>query len=348
MLLSRLNAKPTPDPARNRTSEQFKDGRFHNAQQHVRKGKWYFFSHLKRLWLEKKAAPRPQHDMPIDRISKIDLFLLPDNKVHVFRLGHASLLLKLGEQFWLIDPVFSKRASPFQCFGPTRFHPSPIELDQLPPITGVIISHNHYDHLDKHSIAFLSQRAKFFLAPLGVDGDLVHWGVRRSQITTLDWWQTHSVGSFNFTLTPAHHYSGRGFNDNSSTLWGSWVIQALGQSLYFSGDSGYFAGFKEIGERFPKLDLCLIENGAYDLEWPYVHMQPEQSLQAFLDLGGKRMMPIHNATFDLAFHPWHEPMERMCELADNTGIELLVPRIGQRVSVGEPLPREYWWRGLND
>jgi L-ascorbate metabolism protein UlaG (beta-lactamase superfamily) len=250
----------------------------------------------------------------------------------------------MAADFWLIDPVFSQRASPFKFFGPKRFHLSPITIEQLPYIKGVIISHNHYDHLDKASIKALCKKTDFFLAPLGVNGDLERWGVKPSQITTFDWWQELQIDNTLLSFTPAHHYSGRWLNDNSSTLWGSWVIQYNNQKLFFSGDSGYFDGFKEIGDKYGPFDVCLIETGAYDAQWPLVHMQPEQSLQSFIDLNGRYLMPIHNATFDLAFHAWYDPMVRISKLAAAKNIKLLMPIFGQVVTVNQPLKPHCWWQ----
>lgn len=347
MLFKHFNAKSPSDTARLKASPQFSAGRFQNIKQHKRKGKMDTLALLKRWLTEKKHHPTPTQKMPVEPIDKIALYLLDDQKNHLFRLGHSTVLLKLAGDFWLIDPVFSKRASPFQFFGPQRFHSPPISIDELPDIKGVIISHNHYDHLDKHSIIALKDKTELFFAPLGVDGDLEHWGVRSSQIKTFDWWQHHQQEQVQLTFTPAHHYSGRGLDDNSSTLWGSWVIECAQQKIFFSGDSGYFAGFKTIGERCGPIDLCLMETGAYDLNWPHVHMQPEQSFQAFLDIGAKQLMPIHNSTFDLAFHPWYEPLQKISNLSAQHSCDLLLPKIGERITLGERYQNETWWSDLN-
>ncbi len=347
MIFGWLNAKLPSDTSRLQQSPQFHAGKFQNFKQHKRKGKSAVFSFIRRLLKDHKTDPRPVKSMPVCNINKAELFLLDDSNIHIFRLGHSSILLKLGCDFWLIDPVFSKRASPFSFIGPKRFHQPPISIEQLPPIKGVIISHNHYDHLDKASIKALCKKVDYFMAPLGVDGDLVRWGVRPSQITTFDWWQQLQLDDLTLTFTPAHHYSGRGLDDNSSTLWGSWVIQYNNQKIFFSGDSGYFEGFKSIGEKHGPFDVCLIESGAYDANWPFVHMQPAQSMQAFIDLQGKQLMPIHNATFDLAFHPWYEPLDRLTELAKAAAIDILVPKFGQVITVGQPPQSEQWWKELN-
>ncbi len=343
MFLKHFNAKLPSNTQDIQNSPHFREGKFQNLKQHKRKGKSSFFNYLGRLLFEKKINTKPVEPLPVCPINKVDLFLLDDHNIHLYRLGHSTILLKLGKDFWLIDPVFSARVSPFSFIGPKRFHPTPITIEQLPAIKGVIISHNHYDHLDKKSIQALCKKTEFFIAPLGVDGDLIRWGVRQSQITTLDWWQQHKVDDVNLTFTPAHHYSGRWSDDHSTTLWGSWVIAFNNQKVYFSGDSGYFDTFKEIGERCGPFDICMIETGAYDSQWPLVHMHPTQSMQAFQDLNGTYMLPIHNATFDLAFHAWYHPLETITELANTHNVKLLMPKFGQCISVGSTFEQPQWW-----
>ncbi|MGJ4748786.1 MBL fold metallo-hydrolase, partial [Leptospira sp. SA-E8] len=186
-------------------------------------------------------------------------------------------------------------------------HEAPITIDDLPPIEGVLLSHDHYDHLDHESILALADKAQHFIAPLGVGDRLIDWGVDPAKVRQLDWWAETEVDGLRFVSTPARHFSGRGLNDANSTLWSSWVVIDGAQRLFFSGDGGYFDGFKIIGERFGPFDVTLIECGAYDLRWAEVHMQPEEVLQAHQDLRGRWLVPIHHGTFDLGLHPWKEP-----------------------------------------
>ncbi|MEE7560304.1 hydrolase, partial [Xanthomonas sp. Kuri4-2] len=237
---------------------------------------------------------------------------------------------------WLTDPVFAERASPVPFAGPRRFHAPPIALEELPPLAGVILSHNHYDHLDRASLRRLADRVGVFVAPLGVGDLLVRWGVDAAKVRQLDWWQSLTVGGLTLTAAPAQHFSGRGWFDSGRALWASWAIQHRDLKLFFSGDSGYFDGFRAIGERLGPFDLTLMENGAYDRRWPHVHMQPEQSLQAHRDVRGRALLPIHNGTFDLALHPWYEPFERISALARAAGVPLLTPRMGARVDLDAP------------
>jgi L-ascorbate metabolism protein UlaG (beta-lactamase superfamily) len=302
-----------------------------------------------RIWLrfllEKGIDTVPAEPLPLHRLDTIELQALDSHANHVIRLGHSAELLKLQGKYWLIDPMLSERASPLQWIGPKRYTPPPIALDRLPPIEGVILSHDHYDHLDAGSIAYLASRAGRFFVPLGVGARLRALGVPPDHIQELDWWQGANFGAVHLTATRSQHFSGRTLTDRDDTLWASWVIESGGQRIFFSGDSGYSQGFREIAERFDGFDLALIENGAYDANWPSVHMTPEQSVQAFEDLHAKVLMPVHNSTFDLAFHPWHEPLDRIAALADAKHLTLATPLIGEPVTVGKPRVNSRWWQG---
>ena len=297
--------------------------------------------------LERRAGDAsPRRPIPVEKLTRRRLLVAPDNTV--YRLGHSSVLLKLQGEFWLTDPVFCERAFPVQWAGPKRFHRSPIAIKDLPPIKGVLLSHDHYDHLDKAAIAQLAHRVEYFLTPLGV-GDLLRaWGVPGHKVHQFDWWQSGTVGGVEFVATPAQHFSGRGATDSNKRLWCSWTILSDQHRIFFSGDSGYFAGFAEIGGQYGPFDLTLIETGAYDRNWVDIHMLPEQSLQAHLDLRGRCMLPIHNGTFDLSIHPWYEPFERVYAAAEDAGVHLVTPRMGQALSLDEPPGVDFWWRELMD
>jgi L-ascorbate metabolism protein UlaG (beta-lactamase superfamily) len=252
--------------------------------------------------------------------------------------------LKLDGGWWLTDPVFSERASPVTWAGPKRFHAPPLGIDELPPIRCVILSHDHYDHLDRATVQRLAPKVELFVAPLGVGERLVAWGVERAKVRQLDWWQETEVGGVRLAAVPAQHFSGRGLRDGDRTLWASWVIDAGSLRLFFSGDTGYHAGFKAIGERYGPFDATLLETGGYDRQWADVHMRPEQTLQAHLDLGGRWLLPIHNGTFDLSFHPWTEPLEHIHALAMAAGVPLATPEIGAAWRVAQPVSGPAWWR----
>jgi L-ascorbate metabolism protein UlaG (beta-lactamase superfamily) len=183
-----------------------------------------------------------------------------------------------------------------------------------------------------------------FLTPLGVGDRLIEWGIDASKVRQFDWWQGVEIDELEFTATPAQHFSGRSLFDGNSTLWASWVIDDGDLRVFFSGDTGYFDGFRAIGERLGPFDVTLLETGAYDAQWPYVHMQPDETVQAHVDLRGKWLMPIHNGTFDLAMHRWQEPFERVTGLAAAHGIPLATPRMGERLDLAAPHRGERWWR----
>ncbi|MCC8393553.1 MBL fold metallo-hydrolase [Paraburkholderia sp. MMS20-SJTR3] len=284
----------------------------------------------------------PADALPVTPLTRAQLDAAPDRSL--YRLGHSTMLLKLRGQFWLTDPVFAERASPFRHLGPKRFHAPPIALAELPPLRGVILSHDHYDHLDRDTVLALAQHTEVFLTPLGVGDRLIEWGIDASKVRQFDWWQDTEVDGIRFTATPAQHFSGRSLFDGNRTLWASWVIVDDDLRVFFSGDTGYFDGFRTIGERLGPFDVTLIETGAYDAMWPYVHMQPEETVQAHLDLRGRWLVPIHNGTFDLAMHRWQEPFERVSALALTRGVALSTPRMGERLDLTAVHRGERWWR----
>lgn len=304
-----------------------------------------FLKALKIFWdftFNKPANTVPDQALPVQALTSVQLAAAPDNTL--YRLGHSTILMKLNGEFWLTDPVFSKRASPVQWAGPARFHAPPIGIAELPNIKGVILSHNHYDHLDFAAIRALADKTEHFLAPLGVGDTLVSWGVPAAKVQQLGWWESATAGSLKLTATPAQHFSGRTLWDGNKTLWASWVIESGDLRVFFSGDTGYFKGFKEIGERFGPFDLTLMETGAYDPKWPDIHMHPRETMQAHIDLRGKVMLPIHNGTFDLAMHSWDDPFEQITALAATHGQSLATPMIGEALDIAQPQATGAWWR----
>ncbi len=217
-----------------------------------------------------------------------------------------------------------------------------MRVDNLPLLDAVILSHDHYDHLDYETITELKDRVKHFYAPLGVGAHLEEWGVPGSAITEMDWWESTSHNGLELTLTPARHFSGRGFS-RFETLWGSWVIAGRDQKVFFNGDSGYFPGFKEIGEKYGPFDITLMECGAYNEKWAEIHMMPEETVQAHLDLNGEILLPIHWGKFNLSLHPWKEPVERMTQKAKELGVRVCTPEVGDVICIGSRVPSSRWW-----
>jgi L-ascorbate metabolism protein UlaG (beta-lactamase superfamily) len=326
------------------TSPQHDGERFRNVKPRPAEGLRKTLGIAWNVLLNKPRGTAPTGALPVDALTRAQLDAAPERSL--YRLGHSTLLLKLRGQFWLTDPVFAERASPFRRLGPKRFHAPPIALAELPPLRGVILSHDHYDHLDRETVLALAQTTGVFLTPLGVGDRLIEWGIDASKVQQFDWWQGAEVDGVQFTATPAQHFSGRSLFDGNSTLWASWVIVDDDLRVFFSGDTGYFDGFRTIGERLGPFDVTLVETGAYDAQWPYVHMQPEETVQAHIDLRGRWLVPIHNGTFDLAMHRWQEPFERVMALALARGVALSTPRMGERLDLDAPHRGERWWRHL--
>ncbi len=258
-------------------------------------------------------------------------------------LGHSSLMVNIDGYKILMDPVFENRIS---LVGPTRFDGNvPLDITQLPQLDGVIISHDHYDHLNKYTVQQIQAKTRVFIVPLQVGARLEKWGIPREKIVELDWWEEILLeGKLRIAATPAQHFSGRGLTDRNKTLWASWVISGPAHNIFFSGDSGYFDGFKQIGRKYGPFDMTFLECGAYNTAWHPVHMFPEETVRAHLDLGGEILHPVHWATFNLSLHPWYEPMERLTAAAGKAGIKTVTPVVGATTVLGNPITATTWWR----
>ena len=310
----------------------------------VQDGSANFMGIMWRFMTQKVRDKKPLATLPVQQAD------LSGSHDILVKISHSTVLIRLDGQYILTDPVFSKRASPLSFVGPKRFHTLPLTIAQLPRLDVVVISHDHYDHLDKASIKALAAKTAMFVVPVGVDQHLLRFGVSKKNITVLAWWQDAKLGSINIHATPAQHFSGRGLFDKNKTSWASFVIQSSRRRIFFSGDSGYFAGFSEIAKRFGRFDLSLIETGAYDELWPDIHMQPEQSLRAHLDLQADYMLPIHNSSFDLAMHAWYEPLQRLANAAETYQVPLITPIFGATVDLRclEQAANQhtYWWQAM--
>ncbi len=276
----------------------------------------------------------------------LDAFMESGSDIKIIWLGHSSLLIRMGGKTILIDPVLSGAASPFP-FLVKRFQPPPLTYDTLPPIDFIVLSHDHYDHLDMKAARFFRDKNVSFITPLGVGEHLKYWGVPAQNITELDWWESFKTDGITFTATPAQHASGRRmFSGRDETLWASWVISNPAHKLYFSGDSGYDTHFKEIGEREGPFDIAFMDNGQYNEKWREVHLLPEEGIQAFKDLNAKTLFPVHWGTFKLAWHTWYEPITRMHALSSAQNIPLIAPVPGEVVVPGKQTAGSLWWEDL--
>lgn len=258
--------------------------------------------------------------------------------------GHASVLVEVDGRRVLTDPVWSERISPSRLIGPRRMHPVPVPLAQLPPLDVVLISHDHFDHLDMWTVrALLRGSSAPFVVPLGVGAHLRRWGAPHDRIVELDWDETAVVAGLTFTCTEARHFSGRWLDVRNSTLWSSWAIHGPRHRVFFGGDTGFTPAFGGIGDRLGPFDLTLLPIGAYNERWPDIHLNPEEAVRVHRDLGGGLLLPVHWATFNLAFHPWAEPAQRLAAAAEEAGVAIAVPHPGERFDATAPPPLRDWW-----
>ena len=248
-------------------------------------------------------------------------------------LGHSTVLIEIDGLRVLTDPVWGPRASPSRLLGPKRFQPVPVPLRAMPPIDLVLVSHDHYDHLDYPTVRELAKRDVPFVTSLGVGAHLEAWGVRPERIAELDWWESHRLPNTELTVTaaPSQHFSGRGLKDRNTTLWSSLVIRTQNHSVFFSGDTGLTTEYKTIRERLGPFDQVMLEVGAFNPAWGDIHLGPGNALKALAMLGGGAFLPVHWGTFSLAMHAWDQPAERLLELGSKADVQLVMPRLGEPV-----------------
>jgi L-ascorbate metabolism protein UlaG (beta-lactamase superfamily) len=287
---------------------------------------------------------------PLPSMSPLDAWAkAPQSGLRVTWLGHSTMLIEIDGVRILTDPVWGPRASPSSLVGPKRFQPVPLSLREMPPVDVVLVSHDHYDHLDYPTIRALAKTSVPFVTSLGVGAHLEYWGIQPARITELEWWESHRLPNTDVVLTaaPSQHFSGRGLKDRNATLWSSFAIRSPMHSVFFSGDTGLTTEYRSIRERLGPFDVVMLEIGAFYPAWGDIHLGPDNALKAHAMLGGV-FMPVHWGTFSLAMHAWDQPAERLLELAPRTDAQLLMPLLGQPV---EPLHAEAvspWWREVEN
>ena len=325
-------------------SKQFSNDKFNNYKPSP---DWGFFKMLPIMWdfLVTNNDRKPDIELPIKKVKFNQITNAMLDELKVTWIGHSSQIINIDGKLILTDPIFEKKTA---FMGPSRYNGDvPLNINELPEIDLVLISHNHYDHLNSYTIEKIHPKVKKFIVPLLVGAELEKMGVPREKIIELDWWEeTTPFEDFLIVFTPTQHFSGRGIFDRDETLWGSYVIKGPQHKIYFSGDSGYFKGFKEIGDKYGPFDYTFLECGAYNEKWRFVHMMPEETVQAHLDLKGKILQPIHWGTFNLALHAWYDPMQRVAKAADSLGVQLSTPIVGETITVDENLATERWWENL--
>ena len=290
-----------------------------------------------------RSLGRPAADIPLIT-PEPQAFDAPAGRIAVSWFGHSTALLEIDGYRVLTDPVWSERCSPSDVVGPSRMHPPPVPLESLPALDAIVVSHDHYDHLDIDTIIGLarSQWAPF-VVPLGVGSHLREWGIPDERIIELDWNERTRIDELTLICTPARHFSGR-FLSRNTTLWASWAIIGPAHRAFFGGDTGYTKSFTEIGSEHGPFDVTLMPVGAYNKSWPDIHMNPEDAVRAHLDVHGGLLVPIHWCTFRLAPHPWAEPIERLLIAAESAGVKVAVPKPGGRVDTTALTELEPWWR----
>lgn len=329
-----------------KASPNYREGKFQNLHEtpQLTSGKSYFASIIEFLF-EKKERLRPTSSLPVQ---KIDLWKLDRNEDCLVWFGHSSYLLQINKIRILVDPVFCGAASPVSFFnkpfnGTDIYSPS-----DIPDIDYLIISHDHWDHLDYKTVLALKNRIKKVICGLGVGEHFERWKFDKNNIIELDWYESIV---FDNQLTihcfSTRHFSGRGLSPNQS-LWASFLVETQSMKIYIGGDGGYDTHFAEIGKKFGEIDLAILETGQYDKGWKYIHLSPEEVLRAAKDLNAKRLLPVHNSKYALAKHSWDTPLSEITRLHDDENLKLLTPEIGEYVKMFDDSQTfEQWWKNCN-
>ncbi len=321
-------------------SPQWRDGEFRNRLPRI---DGPFVQIMRKFLFGGSDYRTPTAPVPTVRRSAADYVTPPASGLRITWLGHSTLLLEIDGRRVLIDPVWGERASPFTFMGPKRFFPPLLALADLASLDAVVLSHDHYDHLDMPTVKALAARGVKWVVPLGVGAHLRTWGVQASDITELDWWDAMQAAGLTITATPARHFSGRGLMDGSQTLWAGFAIAGPAHRVFYSGDTGMHDDFAEIGTRLGPFNLTMIEAGAYDAMWKDVHLGPEQAVRAHQLVRGDVMLPVHWGLFDLAMHGWTEPIERVNVAAVAAGVRVATPRPGDMVEPATMGTPDRWW-----
>ncbi len=328
-----------------KSSQNFRNGKFKNlVKTTVRKENTPFFKTIKD-YFNGEGNRTPDSVIQTMAFNKED-FIKYDSGLLVVWFGHSTVFLNIDGYFVLIDPVFSERASPISFIGTKSFgYSNPVDVKNLPKINMVLISHDHYDHLDYKTIKQLNNKVDKFLVPLGVAAHLEKWGVLREKIVELDWWENYSIDSVKSIIaSPARHFSGRKIIDLNKTLWCSWIIDINNHKVFFCGDSGYGKHFKEIGDNYGPFELTLLECGQYNEDWPYIHMLPNKIIIAHDDLKGETLLPIHWGKFNISLHSWTDPMKQLFLNAENRNCKILTPVIGDIIKINSNKNTgAFWW-----
>ena len=344
-LSPQLGGKPTKtEQARYAASGHYQDGEFVNLQPTSVSTGGSFVATMWKFIFKKDPAATPPGPLPLQQLDSLSITRKTPETVRATWFGHSASLVEIAGKNVLLDPMLAMEMGPVSWATPNRYNPSlAITPEQLPFIDAVLISHDHYDHLDYETVRRIKAKVGRFYVPLGIGPHLRRWGVAPERITEMSWGDSAALPGLTVRCTPSRHFSGRGLTNRNSTLWASWVLESASKRVFYSGDGGYGTHFKAIGAAHGPFDLALLECGQYNADWAEIHMMPEQSVQAARDLGARLMLPVHWGAFTEANHAWNEPVKRATAEAARLQQPITTPRLGQPVTLGTELPRSRWW-----
>jgi L-ascorbate metabolism protein UlaG (beta-lactamase superfamily) len=323
-----------------KNSSNYKNGSFQNLSKTNALAEDASFCKMMKDFFNKPKNVAPQKSLPS---VKTDLKTLQAENPLVVWFGHSSYLVKINDKTILVDPVFSGNAAPVSFMVKAFKGSDAYAVEDLPRIDILLLTHDHYDHLDHKTIVKLKGKIKTVVCSLGVGSHLESWGINPKIIHELDWWETYSEDNIELTAAPGRHFSGRGIK-RGQTLWSSFIFKTKKYNLFLGGDSGYDTHFKTIGEKYGPFDLAILESGQYNAYWPNIHMMPEETVEASVDLKAKTLLPVHWGKFTLAMHAWTEPIERVLKKAKELHVEVLTPMIGEPITVGGKNETRRWWQ----
>ncbi|MCB2379919.1 MBL fold metallo-hydrolase [Hymenobacter sp. BT635] len=341
-----LGGKPTKaQRAAYAKTGHYRDGEFQNLVPTTMMTGGSTVSVLWKFLFSKTPDAMPPAPLPTQPLDSLSITRKTANLLRVTWFGHSASLVEIAGRNILFDPMLSVKMGPIPWVTPKRYNPAlAITAEQLPPIDAVLISHDHYDHLDYQTIRRLKDKTAHFYVPLGVGAHLLAWGVAPEKVHELDWHDSVQLGGLTIISTPARHFSGRGLTNRNSTSWSSWVVKSASKRVFYSGDGGYGPHFQTIGRQHGPFDLALMECGQYDANWAQIHMLPEQTVQAARDVQARVLLPVHWGAFTEANHAWNDPIRRATTEATRLAQPITTPELGQPVTLGAgPLPQRPWW-----